>query len=270
MARIGVISSVELGQALRTKFENGVGGHHDIRYADNLGYKPRKLHNKVQHFNQRADLIVTVGGGVSLEAALFCALRPFVSLVGGLPASCPTPPFKNFFAGALSLESYEQNQHRMEDIFQHRAGLHGDPDQVCLVFNPNSRTAVVELANWPGADPVPIGVDADGENDETAFGFGAVTVHGVVVSADPFFYNHRDELIAAANAFVALNALNYVSYPLQNYANTAGAHQPTPGSATLYGPSLEDEHERLGQMAADVLGGRPPGLVKATQVRQPI
>ena len=97
--------------------------------------------------------------------------------------------------------------------------------EICLFYNPNSEQRNKELGEWKGANPVPGGINASGNNADDkydrAFGKIPEAIKAVVVSADPYFQDTKDALIESANA-----TTKYFCYPLQEYKNTGGTAQP--------------------------------------------
>jgi hypothetical protein len=250
--RIGVVSSISLPQALEKAFKGGVDdGHINVKIKDKVTYKKgnkQKLIAEIIKFNNTADLIVTVGGSVSYAAAVDApATKPFLSLVGSVPTGAP-----DNFKGGVSLQSYEANADRIallvEKTFQ--------PSEIGLFCNPNSEMNGAEEADWKfqiGANNQIFhgGVNAQGENDASTYSgdFGSIpaAIKALVISADPFFQDTREQLITAANAWGG-----YVCYPALEYANRSGT-KPTHTKATLFGPALTDAYSLLGQLSVVVL-----------------
>ncbi|MBV9627549.1 MAG: hypothetical protein JO230_05560 [Xanthobacteraceae bacterium] len=258
---IGIVSSIPYnGTNLQTKFIEGLNMPLlTPQYQDKLGYNSKKLADAVQDFDSDATvgLIVTFGGIVAWIAAMLNASKtPFISLIGGMPGNFPPPP-SGTFVGCVNLQSFAQDQNRITHL-----GTKGfAPAQICLLYNPNSSMAAAETTNWGGAPPV----SADnGVSDPTKFAadFSNIAEPAVVISADPYFQHHRNELIKAANA-----SNKYITYPLQVYANNSGT-QPTRGKTTLQGPDLDASYKLVGQMASTFLAGQPinPATVMAPQI----
>jgi hypothetical protein len=270
---VAVVSSITFhGTALESEFIAGARiGRDRLHHEDdsNGTYNRQKLAKAIHRFNKddSIGLIVAVGGLGSAMEALSNATKPWIALIGGTPGSFPDSPSKHF-RGAVSLEAYVHN----DDRISHLTAAHGIPlSQICLLYNPNSACSVSELCAWEalgGAHSVAAGRnDGSGENDSTTYGsaFDAIagSVRAVMISADPFFQNTKDQLIDAANDWVnAAGTSRRVCYPLRDYANgRATAHQPQAGHCTLHGPKLEDAYRRLGQMAAEVLSGTSSPVV---------
>jgi len=262
---IGVVSTIRIDQEFRNRFKAEVVASipsMDVKYKPNLSYDKLKLTKEIKKFNSdpKCALIVTVGGLVAYEAANSflndTGDKNFVSLIGGKPTNQGT-----HFYGGVSLESYDSN----DDRIAHLAGKGYNSSDICLFHNLNSEMRTKEINKWKGdANPVHGGNDKDGKNDKTTLtaDFSKITKPAVIVSADPFFLDSKDELIRAAN-----NSGKYVCYPLQDYAS-AGALQPTPNRATLFGPDLKEAYKQLGQQAARAITAKAPlKVVEATNHR---
>jgi hypothetical protein len=264
---IGIISTIGYrGTNLETKFREGVNNKAWCDAADPLdgrGYDKKSLADAVTSFNNNpaVGLIVTVGGVAPAVAALRNSTKPFLSLVGGTIADFPGT-IAGKFCGGLTLETFVHNNER----FDHLTGSHGKPsrhhftaNQVCLLINPDTACADDEMGLWPSP---PRGKIFKARNDrEITQAFTDFqqdnTLRAIVVSADPFLQDHKDILIAAANA-----SNKHVCYPLHIYANTGKPHRPTPGRHTLHGPKLATAYHALGEKAAAVVrnNGTPSTL----------
>jgi hypothetical protein len=265
---IGVLSSIAFtGTGLEAAFRKGLGAGVHMTVKDRCGYEPRALHNAVQALNNDIELglIATVGGLIVAQAAASAtgATLPYISLVGGTPGAFPSPG-QGYFRGGVSLETFAHNPHRVAYL----RAQHGIPEnKVCLLSNPNSYMSGVETAAWVAAGRGPViaagaGNGAGTANDVQTYrpAFAKIEAAGmqaVVVSADPYFKDSMDELIAVANAWMAGGKGRRVCYPLNDYAT--GKVKPAPGH-TLHGPDLEDAYEVLGNMAANFLASRPTML----------
>jgi hypothetical protein len=244
-SRIGFLSTIDCTRAMKDAFEAGSGV--TARYRCGIGYK--KLDDVIKAFNGDINirLIVTAGGLIACQAADRWSRKPFVSLAGMIPSN---PGDK--FRGLVNLQMYTFNPDRIRHLDTKGFQL----NQVYLFYNPNSATANDEIGEWRrgGAGPVVAGTTKD-DNDPATYpsAFGSITdqTAAVVISADPFFFDTKDELVEAANRWVAAGTKRYVCYPLQNYKNARPA--PIRKKATLYGPTLEQTYGYLGEFAADVL-----------------
>lgn len=265
---IGVLSSISFaGTELEDAFRKGLGREVYMNIKDNRGYDAKSLNDALQALNNdtKIGLIVTAGGLVAAQEAAreTGATLPFISLVGGTPGIFPSLG-QGYFRGAVSLETFAQNPHRIA----HLAGIGIPESRICLLSNPNSSMAAAETASWSSAPRGPVitaGGARKGSPNSTATyrpAFAEIAkadMLGVVVSADPFFQETMDELIDAANEWIAGGKGRRICYPLHDYENVAGKCKPAPGY-TLHGPVLEEAYESLGGMAASFLAGQPTGL----------
>jgi hypothetical protein len=261
--KIGVVSSISLdGTILDDSFRSGVNNYADVKIKDKCNYKKNhieKLEQEIKTFNRTADLIATAGGLVAYNAAISApAEKRFVSLAADLPD--PT----GLFMGGVSLESYQSNKKRIEILKSLSFGF--DSPNIGLVYNPNSAMNEDEIKDWEfqiGASGQAFsgGVNNNGDNDENAYAtdFGAtkipVAIRALVISADPFFQDTKQKLIAAVNAWIAAapdGITRYVCYPSLAYENNGGT-APTKDRATLYGPDLPTAYSLLGHIAVTVL-----------------
>jgi hypothetical protein len=255
---IGIISTIRYqGTDLETNFRRGVNNDGWCDAADpldNRGYDKQSLAEAVICLNNNTDvgLIVTVGGVAPAVAALQGSAKPFLSLVGGTIASFPGT-IAGKFRGGVTLETFAHNNER----FNHLTGADGKPphhnfapSQICLLVNPDTACVVDEIGLWPSP---PRGRIFKARNEsEIVQAFAAFqrdnTLGAIIVTADPIFQDHKDALIASANA-----TNKHVCYPLQIYANPGGQHTPAPHRHTLHGPKLATAYYALGQKAAGVI-----------------
>ena len=258
---VGVITTTKLDADWKAAFKKGLkdSGFPDLKVewkgTLNGSYHKKRLQKDVRDFNKRGEckLVVTVGGLVAYESANAIldanADKPFISLIGSNDPLEPTPRFW----GGVSLESSAKNDARIIYL----QGLGHAADKICLFQNLNSEMRTKEVMNWNGHKHVGHGGNnSNGENDNSDFSGDFARLPGdataVVISADPYFLHTKDELIAAANnAKNAAGAFLHVCYPLQDYGN--GNTTPTPGKATLYGPTLKEAYYKLGKKAGDAI-----------------
>lgn len=242
---IGVISTIRVPTPLRTAFKSGLNNPNVVIKVEHaLSYNRNKLKAKILQFNadETIGLILTVGGLVAYQAAALFATKPFLSLVGDAPVNPAALCY-----GGVSMQSYRSNPDRVTYL----GGKGFAPAQIGLIQNPNSAMATAEKAAWTGARPtLTAGVNANGDNDPTTYpnDFANIPANltAIVLSADPFFQDTKDDLVAAANS-----ANRYMCYPLQDYA--AAAPAPTHLKATAYGPALADPYTLMGERAGSVL-----------------
>jgi len=289
MARIGILTSINfdgaansLGRQFKDSFETGYrrvatggagptyanGSPHEAnaKYSAD-GRVHKKLNNGVNKFNgNNADLIVALGGLVSAYAAVQFAEKPFLVLVGRRPD--PTDfalEDSELFFGGNDLQAPHDKAGRVPA----RGGIGGAEANIWLMYNPNSKMGRAEAADWKrtGKKSVRAAVSADEDpegNDpaefETAFRrLVRRGARGVVVSSDPSFSKHRNDLVTQANAFFASNQIK-VCYPSEIY----GSANPPPSanSSVTVGPRLLTAYELVGEKAARIAnsidGGQAP------------
>lgn len=251
---IGVISTIRARPRLKNAFKDGVNNANvTIKSEHVASYKRAKLKAKIEQFNADAQigLIVMVGGLVAYEAANSgLATKPFLALLGVTPLDDGSQCF-----GGVSLDSSRSNPDRINDLVTNNGFA---ASEIGLFQNPNSAMQAQEEQLWTGALPVvKCSVDANGDVNPATYPADMAqfpaTVKAIVISADPFFQDTMDELIAAANG-----TGKYICYPLQAYENTGGTNLPTPGKTTLFGPSLVGAYKLLGQLASIALNTGEP------------
>jgi hypothetical protein len=199
-------------------------------------------------------MIVAVGGLVSAFAAMKYSTKPFLVMIGQLPASDdfdldPDDTF-NFFGG-INLATTAANAARHATVTALAAC---EPEQVFLVFNNNARMAKAERRAWKahGWRSIAGGVDADGDNDAEDFlpvlrrAKNRKGAKAFVISADPFFALQRNALVNAINT-VDLPAC----YPAKYFKDATPA--PTPGRFKWLGPDLDEEYKNMGKKAGQLL-----------------
>lgn len=267
---VGVLSSISFNDTkLADAFQAGLCRPEIyVTIKDNCGYDPKSLQKGIHALNNDVDvgLIVTAGGlVVAQEAAKRTgATLPFISLIGGTPGAFPSVG-QGYFRGGVSLETFAHNPHRVAHL-----GQLGIPEnRVCLLSNPNSFMAPTEMAAWVAAGRGPVinagacpGMGPTNSVATYAPAFAAIEaahMQAVVVSADPFFKDTMEDLIDAANRWLAGGEGRRIVFPLHDYANAAGKCQPAAGH-TLHGPDLCEAYELLGRTAAAFLAGQPTNL----------
>jgi hypothetical protein len=218
---------------------------------DNLGYSFQALSTAAGEFDNDSSigLVITCGGLIAWNAAMNSLTnKSFISLIGGTPGNFPTNA-QNKFIGCVNLNTYGADGMRISYLIKN--GINSKTD-ICLLYNPNSLMATAEIAtsNWGGATPVPA---TNGLGDPTKFSldFNNISQHGVVISADPYFFHQREQLIAAANA-----SGKSICYPLFSFRNIGGVNRPTRGRSFAIGPDLygvNGGYYMLGQMAKQYL-----------------
>lgn len=240
----------------------GAGRNVDIKLGEATGDYDAKntkqtLNKHIARLSNDPDirLIVAVGGLVSAFAAARHSTKPFIVMIGQLPATddFDLDPDSNFnFYGGINLGTTSANTARHTAA---RTLANCKPEEVFLVFNNNARMARAERRNWKAHGWPAIASAGEAEdNDVDNFKkclqkaknkFGA---KALVISADPFFAAKRDELVGAINdAGIALP----VCYPSKHFTGATPA--PTPNSFKWLGPDLDEEYKNIGRKAGTLL-----------------
>jgi hypothetical protein len=224
----------------------------DGKYDDGDGGpgKRQELYNIIQNWNTDTsiELIVAVGGLVAAHAANKFSAKPFLLMYG----TTPPPPFNlnnPRLRGAVNLDLIRRNVDRNAELCT-RYGI-TDPRHICLIWNENSKMGKIEKKEWVNDNGWPLHqkVSNNREADiaraiEKAEEDGA---KGVVISGDPFFTSRKDIVVAAANDASPLK----FCYPFEVYKDANPA--PTPGSAVIFGPSLETAYSMIGEKAGTIV-----------------
>src|SRR5262245_38761395 len=227
---IGVISTISISTDMKKAIRTGVNNPDiPIKFTYVGSYKKAKLRRKVDRFNSdtKIGLIVTVGGNKAYDAAARRATKPFISLLGAAPSA----PDQQCYGG-FEMKSYAFNENRVQELTD-PDGLNFSRSKIVLLQNPNAFIAGVEADDWRrnvrGGPLIEAGADTTpDENDSSTYqtAFEAIAhmnppVDAVVISADPFFQETMDELVAAANG-----SNKYICYPLQEYADAYDPPSP--------------------------------------------
>jgi len=263
--KIGILSSISLDTVisdtnltLYDAYKNGLNDRNaDHQKGDKKGYKG-DLKTTIDGFNSDRDLIVTFGGSITYKAAAANSAVNFVSLVGRKPDVFPNPP--SLFRGGVSLDSFNANRDRLTLLMDGSitGGISFAKDKIGLFCNKNSDMNQAETDNWnklvgkPQGDTSQIifaGNNGGGDNDIAAYSNNFTDANNaglkaLVVSADPFFQDTKNDLISAANKWIDAGGALYICYPSLNYRNIfqPAQFQPRQGHCTLYGPKLEDAY----------------------------
>jgi hypothetical protein len=220
------------------KYDDGDGG----------GGKRQELYNIIKNWdnNPSIDMIIAVGGLVSAHAAIkFCQNKPFLLLYGTTPQfNLPNNPH---LCGAVNLDLIAKDVARHDEV----CSLYNitNPKKICLIWSANSKMGKDEKKawidnGWPLQEKV--GKNQDSDITKAFTDAKADGAKGVVVSGDPYFTSRKDVLVAAANA----SGLK-VCYPFPVY-KTANP-PPTPGSAVIFGPSLDAAYTMVGEKTGTIL-----------------
>ena len=266
---IGYVTSGDYA-TFGTQFETGVNGSgggwtvganvsvkHEEAKGDYDGKNVRQVLSKlVAKLSNDPDvkLIVAVGGLVSAFAAAKHSTKPFLVIVGQIPAvdDFDLDPDVSFnFCGGINLDTPATNAARIADIRPTGA----QTQDVFLAFNNNARMGKAEQRAFKAIGGSSIAICGVGDNDVSDFdnGFKKAKKKGakaLVVSADPFFAHNRSDLVKAANAAsVSLP----VCYPSVFYKQGTGTDNPVAGRDKYRGPDLQAVYTQLGDKAGKLL-----------------
>jgi hypothetical protein len=297
MSGIGLLSTIDYSADMQTSFQAGFRSVMALPYVTTqaqIGYNAGALGTAINtlntdatlNANPQSSLIVTFGGFIACNAAILGSNFNFISLVGGLPA-VPVPSGR--FAGCCNLASFLTDQDRI-DWLSDPANAGHFPNgaafptaNIGLLYNRYSTMAPLELTAWRAAGGgQAVAADqgwATPGNFNLDFNQFSNTIQAIVISADPYFHRHRNDLISAANG-----STKYICYPLLSYRNLTApaANQPTPGNAVVYGPDLHQvnpavsttaAYYQMGVMAATAIGTPLPlarPVVPIAQVIRPL
>jgi hypothetical protein len=248
-AGFGIISSSQYtGTSLEKMFNLGTGRPALVKNVQqNQNYIGVNLRQAVMNCNQnnQVKVIVTVGGNVSALAAAKYSTKPFLSIFGNLTPEIYT---SGFLRGGINLDTAARNAERFNHLTQ---DLGIPANQVCLLSHRDSAMAAAEQDQWTQIFHAGrILVAHDVQTIKNAFqdfeDDGTLTT--MIISADPFFQNVKQDIIVAAN-----RSGKQVCYPLQAYSNLGGTARPAPGRHWLHGPKLARAYFELGRDAASVL-----------------
>jgi hypothetical protein len=267
--KIGILTSIKFDNTtLKTNFETGfsstfganptyaTGGHEEANGKyDSAGGKIHKNLNKgARRLNKDADIVVALGGLVAAHAgAKLVKDKPLLVLIGRVPEKSDFDLTDNEnYLGGVDLHTAQNNVDRREALMAKYQTIKHNPENVWLLYNPNARMADSEVTEWTAHGGKALPAMATGDNDTTDFApaFARLNnkgANGVIVSADPFFTLHKDDLVAAANG---VSGNIKACYPLKIYKDAATA--PIAGTAIVRGADLEKAYETIGKKAGKI------------------
>ena len=244
-----LVSTLHLSNDLKQSFEEGAGQ----KPLYKVGVDYDSLAQIMQQVDGTNRLIVTTGGLIAFNAARdYIKIAYFVSLVGATPTGnigrC---------LGGIVVPGWSENSARVDFLVNNKGRARG---AIGLFCNRKSAMNAAEVANWatiPGVNQTIIYAgNTAGHNNSSHYpqDFAQANAAGIttlVISADPFFYDTEEKLIAAANGWVGpADGTRYLCYPFEDYGNIGGHNQPTTGTASWYGCSLSDAYNQIGVTAA--------------------
>lgn len=206
----------------------------------------QELNNAVKSLNATADAIVTVGGSVAAKAgADFAKDKPFLAIVGTTPNFNINP--HGTFRGGINLDTPGSDAARNGYVIAKWTTI--PANRVCLLHNKNAQMAQDELRAWR-SHGWPEQAAGSGDNSAIkfakAFSSAAQKADAVVVSADPYFTQQKDDLVDAANT-----SNLKLCYPFEFYGTATPS--PATGMSMWFGPDLNDAYGKMGTKAASVL-----------------
>jgi hypothetical protein len=254
---VGIISSITLTNQLLTAIKSGLNHPNaSIISVDKQGYDSGTLEGCIGQFNATVDLIITVGGGVTYDAAASTAQKPFVSIVGTSP-----PKQAAMCYGGVDMHSVGSDSQRAQHIASrnHKSiGLYyNQKSSMMAVSGPIMIPPLWATATYPSSvSTTPGAYDASAFANDFKAIKNAQVVTALVVSADPFFQDKMGDLIPAAKS----SGL-YICYGLQDYDTGT----LTKNNSTLWGPNLIDAYKLVGLLAGNVLSsGIKTGFIPTT------
>ena len=249
-----VFSSIHINGDLRQAFISGANNQTPV-WDDGLDYDD--LANEMQPYDKSDFVIATAGGSILFEAAKSTLKSArFVSVLG----TSPTSNVGNCFGG-VNLQSLDANSKRVDYLVSNGCTR----ANIGLFCNPKSAMNQAEEKNWnsiPGVfHPPAHGGNTGNKNDSTHYDKDLAAldpkIHTLIISADPFFQDTKEELIKALNHWLKADSKRRVCYPLEDYKNVSGT-PPTNKKSYWYGPALKEVYNLLGNSAAAALTATSP------------
>ena len=266
MPVIGYLSSTSPGpylalyrQALREMgYVDGQNVAIEYRWAE--GRTDRLPALAADLVDRKVDLIATLGGIASARAAKNAtSTTPIVFLIGtdpiagGLAASFARPGGNLTGVTLLIQALYAKRLELLSDLVP-QAHVIG------LLLNPNGMNAegvtkeVQEAARARSQQVYIWEADSETEIDAAFANLAQRHVHAIIVSANPFFDTHRDQLLALAARYTVP-----AMYAWREFADTGGL--------ISYGATLADVYRQLAIYTGKILKGAKPAELP---VQQPI
>jgi putative ABC transport system substrate-binding protein len=206
----------------------------------------------------QAAVIVTLGDApAALAAKAATSSIPILFIVGsdpvklGLVASLNGPGGN---ATGVNLFIAEMEAKRLELLHE----LVPTATKLAVLVNPNAANAEAQLSDVRSASQA-LGlqievIDASNEAgiDAGFAGLAQRNVGGLTISADPFFNNRREQLIALAARYAIPTVYFFHEFPQS-------------GGLISYGTSLTDAYRQVGVYTAKILGGLKPSDLPVMQ-----
>jgi hypothetical protein len=229
----------------------------------------RKMYTDMADLNRNAavTLIIVAGGLAAAHAAVQKSEKPFLVLIGRIPESSDFVLTDNDqYFGGVNLNTVQANKKRGE-------ALNLPFNQICLLYNPNSRMSISEANEWSSLGGKVLAA-LTGDNDEStalvqfdnAFAHLPQGTKGVVISGDPFFTNQRSKVVSAAGQAFSTNQIK-TCYPFPIYQTA----NPTPaGSYAIVGPNLTTPQGTTTSSAYKTLGAKALAISNALSSGNPV
>jgi ABC-type uncharacterized transport system substrate-binding protein len=257
---IGFLSSVSPGPAARPvmAFRQGlqetgfVGGQNlaiEYRWAE--GHNDRLPQLVADLIQQHVAVIVATGGGASaLAAKAATATIPIVF-------SCATDPVELGLVSSLNRPGgnltgvYVMTNSLESKRLGFLKELASDATTIGVLVNPNTPGAetqlmeVKEATHSLGRNVQIVKASSEQEIDNAFADFARLRVGSLLVAADPFFYAHREQLVARAAQYSLPTIYEFREY-------VAG------GGLISYGISLDDAYKQIGIYTGRILKGAKP------------
>jgi hypothetical protein len=253
LPNVCVVSTIRFaGTTFETQFKAGLGTIPGTYKApiDNQGYDIQTLITAAQNAAKNNTLVVAVGGLITGQAALQAKVS-FIALTGGIVNFIDATT--NTFLGGICLDSYKYDPGRITYL---TTKVPCSANQICLLYNTHSAMASIEKQQFTYSQNADI--DQTNVNNANAIyttAFNAIgklpNIKAVVVSADPFFGQTKDQLTS-----VAQNYPYYITYPLKGYKNANP--RPKHNHSTIHAPKddLATVYWKLGKKAGDIANGK--------------
>ena len=254
---VGFLNSASQSTVFVAAFRRGLGelgfveGQNikiEYRWAD--GQHDRLNEMAAELAKRRVDVIAATGGAFAAQAAMAATKTiPVLFISGpdpvqaGLVASINRPGGN---ATGVTVDTTEMMGKRLEMLLE----LVPKDTKVAMLVSsaPTVEKLELEFAERNGLVVLKLGGGRALDETEYEKEFKAAREHGAgafLVSADPFFTDRRDLIVALATRH-ALPAV----YPWRLYALAGGLMS--------YGPSITDAYRRIGHYAGRILNGAKP------------
>jgi len=246
------------GTEFETAFKDGFASAGTyITPKDNLGYDINNLRTNGVNLVPANSLVVAVGGLVAALAADGTTM-PYIALTGA------DFTWSGVFLGGISLSASKHHMDRLAHLHYNKNNTPKNAAKTCLLYNgANPNFSNLEKSAFPytqatqNIDQTTAGNAANiyatafnNIDNKTNSDGSAANIEAIVVSADAFFTQTKDDLITAAGN-------RYMVYPFNDYRDL-GNKKPKHQSSTIHGPkfSLVEVYCKMGVKARLAMSGR--------------